>query len=623
MKIRYKIWLLIILIMSVSIISIDIIASRVLISSFESLEIKKMNIDIERFNNALNNEINQLDNSVGDWAAWDDTYLFAGGENNEFPDKNIDNATMINLRTDVMIYVNTSGNILYESGFDFSDQKILNVSNSLKNYIYKDSILVNFTELNSSIKGIIQLPEGIILIASRPIITSYREGPIRGSVVWGRYLDTNELNFLSNITNLSVSTGIFNDQYLSDDFREAAQSLIKNNDIFIQALNNDYIAGYSKIEDIFGKPVLLIKIKMERDIYKQGILTIQYFQLIPLILLILLSFILIIFIDKALLSRLNQLNKQVLDIGKKNDFSKKISLSGKDELNELTNVINETMNIIENTNKTLEIKVFERTKKIDNLLKQKDEFINQLGHDLKNPLNPLVNLLPILEKSEPDKKNKEIFDILIRNTNYMKNLVIKTIDLGRLNSPKTKFYFEDVNLYTEFNDVISNNKIIFKEKNIEINNNIPDNIIVQADKLRINELIINLLNNAAKYTNCLGNITLDAKQDNNYVTISVKDSGIGMTDEQLEHVFDEFYKADPARHDFDSSGLGLSICKRIVEIHNGEIWVESGGLGEGSTFYFTIPKNKMRNEKISMELIHNEIDKIDTIYLNNLKLENK
>ena len=610
MKIRYKIWLLIIFIMSVSIISINVIASSVLISSYESLERKKMNIDIERFNSALNNEINQLDNSVGDWAAWDDTYFFAGGENNEFPEKNIDNATMTNLRTDIMIYVNTLGNILYEKGFDFSDQKIINVSQGLKNYFYKDSILVNFTEVNSSIKGIIQLPEGIILIASRPIITSYREGPIRGSVIWGRYLDTNELNFLSNITNLSVSISILNDQYPPSDFREAVQSIVKNNDIYIQVLDNDYVAGYSNIEDIFGKPVLLIKITMDRDIYKQGILTIQYFQLIILILLSLVSIILIIFIDKTLLSRLNQLNKQFLDIGKKNDFSKRISISGKDELNELTNVINETMKIIENTNKTLEIKVFERTKKIDNLLKQKDEFINQLGHDLKNPLNPLVNLLPILEKSEPDIKNKEMFNILIRNVNYMKNLVIKTIDLGRLNSPKTKFYFEDVNLYTEFNNVISNNEIIFKEKNIEIKNNIPDNITVQADKLRINELIINLLNNAAKYTKCLGNIALDAKQDNNYVTISIKDSGIGMTDEQLEHVFDEFYKADPARHDFDSSGLGLSICKRIVEIHDGKIWVESEGLGEGSTFYFTIPKNKIINENISMEDIYNKIDKI-------------
>ena len=611
MKIRYKIWLLIIFIISVSIISISVIASSVLISSYESLERKRMNIEIERFNNALNNEINQLDNSVGDWAAWDDTYLFAGGENNEFPDKNIDNETMANLRTDVMIYVNTSGNILYETGFDFSNQKILNISNVLKNYIYKDSILVNFTKLNSSIKGIIQLPEGIILIASRPIITSNREGPIRGSVIWGRYLDTNELNFLSNITNLSVSTSVFNDQFLSPDFKEAAQSIVNNNNnIFIQALDNDNIAGYSKIEDIFGKPVLLIKITMDRDIYKQGILTIQYFQLILFILLILLGITLIIFIDKALLSRLNQLNKQVLNIGKKNDFSKRISVSGKDELNELTNVINETMNVIENTNKTLELKVIERTKKIDNLLKQKDEFINQLGHDLKNPLNPLVNLLPILEKSEPDIKNKKIYNVLIRNTNYMKNLVIKTIDLARLNSPKTKFYFEDVNLYTEFKDVISNNEIIFKEKNIEIKNNIPDNITVQADKLRINELIINLLNNAAKYTNCLGNISLDAKQDNNYVTVSVKDNGMGMTYEQLEHVFDEFYKADPARHDFDSSGLGLSICKRIIEIHDGKIWVESKGLGKGSTFYFTIPKNKIINENISLEDIYNKIDRM-------------
>jgi PAS domain S-box-containing protein len=261
-------------------------------------------------------------------------------------------------------------------------------------------------------------------------------------------------------------------------------------------------------------------------------------------------------------------------------------------------------------NEELEEKVKDRTKKIEKLLKNKDEFINQLSHDLKNPLNPIVNLLPILEKSEPDNKNKVIFDILIRNANYMKKLVTKTIDLGRLYSTYTEFFFEDVNLYSEINNVISNNEIIFKEKNIQIKNNIPDNIIVHVDKFRIGELIINLLNNAAKYTKYLGNITLDAKQDSNYVTVSVKDTGVGMTDEQLEHVFDEFYKADSARHDFNSSGLGLSICKRIVEIHNGKIWVESKGLGKGSTFYFTISKNKIRNEKVSIEHIYNEIDDI-------------
>lgn len=275
---------------------------------------------------------------------------------------------------------------------------------------------------------------------------------------------------------------------------------------------------------------------------------------------------------------------------------------------------------LKSLNKKLEKKVEMRTSEIKHLLHQKNEFINQLGHDLKNPLNPIVNLLPILEKSEPDNKNKEIFKVLIRNANYMKKLVTKTIDLGRLNSSYTKFFFEDVNLFSEFNNVISDNEIVFKEKNIQIKNNIPDNITVYADKFRMDELITNLLNNAAKYTKCQGNITLDAKPINNNIIVSIKDSGVGMTDEQLEHTFDEFYKVDPARHDFDSSGLGLSICKRIVEIHKGKIWVESKGLGEGSTFYFTIPKNKEDQKNSSMEYIYNQIDEI---YKKNIESKNK
>jgi PAS domain S-box-containing protein len=282
--------------------------------------------------------------------------------------------------------------------------------------------------------------------------------------------------------------------------------------------------------------------------------------------------------------------------------------------------LKEAHNKLKSLNKELEKKVEMRTSEIKHLLHQKNEFINQLGHDLKNPLNPIVNLLPILEKSEPDNKNKEIFKVLIRNANYMKKLVTKTIDLGRLNSSNSKFFFEDVNLFSEFNNIISDNEILFKEKNIQINNNIPDNIIVYADKFRMDELITNLLNNAAKYTKCQGNITLDAKSINNNIIVSIKDSGVGMTDDQLEHIFDEFYKVDPARHDFDSSGLGLTICKRIVEIHKGKIWVESKGLGKGSTFYFTIPKNKEDQKKSSMEYIYNQIDEI---YKKNIESKNK
>jgi len=240
-------------------------------------------------------------------------------------------------------------------------------------------------------------------------------------------------------------------------------------------------------------------------------------------------------------------------------------------------------------NRELEHKVKERTTEVGKLLKQKDEFIGQLGHDLKNPLNPLVNLLPLLEEREHDPETKKIFEVVNRNVEYMRNLVVKTIELARLNSPNTELTINETNLLDEVNSVVEKNKLALEGNNMEINNNIDGNIIIKADKLRIEELFDNLIINAIKYSKDVGTITIDAKEDTDFVTVSVKDTGIGMTEEQLSHIFDEFYKADDARHDFDSSGLGLPICKRIVERHGGEIWAESSGEERGTTFYFTIP----------------------------------
>ena len=243
-------------------------------------------------------------------------------------------------------------------------------------------------------------------------------------------------------------------------------------------------------------------------------------------------------------------------------------------------------------NKELEKKVDERTAEIKHLLDQKDEFINQLGHDLKNPLGPLLNLIPILKEQNINSKNKEIFQILERNINYMQNLVVKTIQLASLNSPNTRLNYEDISLLEEINNIIDQNKYLFIDNNIKIKNNLTENLIITADKLRLAEVFNNLINNSVKYSNESGKIIFDAKYDNEFVTISVEDDGVGMTEKQKQCIFDEFYKADASRHDFDSSGLGLPICKRIVEKHGGKIWVESNGIGKGSIFYFTIPINK-------------------------------
>ncbi len=240
-------------------------------------------------------------------------------------------------------------------------------------------------------------------------------------------------------------------------------------------------------------------------------------------------------------------------------------------------------------NKNLEKRIKERTEEVEHLLKQKDEFINQLSHDLKSPLNPIMMLLPVLEKQESDPKKLECFQVLRRNVEYMKNIATKTLELAKLNSPKTKFLFGRIDLKDEIKRIVQNKKTLFQGKNLNVQNNITKKLLINADKLRFEELLSNLLENSVKYSNENGTITFDAVKENDYMKISIRDTGVGMTKKQIKHIFEEFYKVDKSRHDFESSGLGLTICKRIVEKHGGKIWVESPGIGKGTTVFFTMP----------------------------------
>ena len=136
-----------------------------------------------------------------------------------------------------------------------------------------------------------------------------------------------------------------------------------------------------------------------------------------------------------------------------------------------------------------------------------------------------------------------------------------------------------------------NNQVLFENNHVSIVNNIMDQLFVKGNSILLNQLYSNLISNAVKFMPLDGGIiTLDAHEDDNMIIVSVKDTGIGISKEQIDHIFDEFYKADESRHDLDSSGLGLSISKKIVEKHGGKITVESQGKGNGTTFHVMLKK---------------------------------
>lgn len=271
-------------------------------------------------------------------------------------------------------------------------------------------------------------------------------------------------------------------------------------------------------------------------------------------------------------------------------------------------------------NKKLEKKILEKTSEVNQLLKQKDEFIKILGHDLKNPLTPLINLIPILEKKVTDPQCKKMLTVIHRNVDYMRNLIVRTIELARLDSPKVTFTFEKISIRDVLINILEKNVLMFQDKDIIVKNELESDIIISVDKLRITELFDNILSNAVKYSpNGSTIICKSFKSSEGYIDISIQDQGIGMAKVQLENMFEDFYKADPSHRDFTSSGLGLGICKRIVERHGGKIWAESLGVGKGSSVFFRVPIDELEGNisDESSKVINENIQKL------NLKIAKK
>ncbi len=326
----------------------------------------------------------------------------------------------------------------------------------------------------------------------------------------------------------------------------------------------------------------------------------------------------------------NDGKKQVMVISKNITDEKRMQVEKEERIKELRDTELATLNIMEDMqetvenlekarkeifdkNKDLEIareqladlndhleqKIEERTKDVEQLLKQKNAFIDQLGHDLKHPLGPFINLLPLLKKGETDEKKEKIIEVLQRNVEYMKRLVLRTVQLAKLNAPSTTFNFKTIHFNELIEKSIEKNTGLFDQYHVEIKKQIDDSIFLKADSLQIEEVLENLLSNAVKYGTENGTVTISAeKQDEQMALISVKDTGKGMNQDQLTYAFHEFYKADESRHDFNDTGLGLSICKRIVEKHGGKIWAESEGIGKGTSIFFTLPLvNKKSNEE--------------------------
>ena len=292
----------------------------------------------------------------------------------------------------------------------------------------------------------------------------------------------------------------------------------------------------------------------------------------------------------------SEFNVMSVMIKKSRDDMKEYSKNLELKVEERTTELKVRMADLENSRKAaLNIMddLSESNQHLKDLDKAKTDFLNMASHELKTPLTAMSAYLDVLEDYNAQYNKEQLggLDAIKRNSNQLKILINNILEVSRIASGKFELNKNEVDVEKKINMEVTNLRILANNKGIRLNTKIDKLPIITTDELRFEEVLNNLIGNAIKFTEN-GSVTLEAKRDGDFISISVTDTGIGIPEDKIKYLFSNFYQVNSSLdRKYGGTGLGLSITKKIVESQGGKISVTSE-FGKGSIFTFTLPINQ-------------------------------
>ena len=691
------------------------ISQKIMVDNIVASENKEVELNAKRFINNLNIELQRINSTADDWAAWDDTYQFIEANNTAYIDSNLADETFINLRLNMMLFMDPSRQMVFGKVYNIENKTAVGLQNTEISQISKNDFLyTNDTEQTEG--GLILFGGAPMLVMSHPILTSASEGPIRGTLIMGRFFDKSESNALAEVVGLPLDTFTIGSSEMPGDFQLASKSLSSNEPVFTHVLNETNVAGYVLLQDVSGAPILITRVDSYRSGYLQGKTGLNYLIVSFAVLGVVIFAVTALLLEKIVLSRLSRLTEGVVKISQSNDKSNYVVVQGHDELSNLGCKINSMLTTIRQSREelrkhaeSLESKVAERTadlkesqEKLKSIFTASPDAI--IATDLKGNITecnrqmyessgyvrddligkPAFSFMTDtdskrisegLEKTIEDgstanlecsltKKDRSVypaeltisslrdaqgvpagFVAIIRDLTAKKRLEERLFQVERLAaigelagmvghdirnplqsikgaayyiktkadsrlSEKEKTMLMTIESAIDYSDKIVDDlleysreiKLDFREttpkaliQNLLFNLEIPSNIQfkdatgeepeIVVDSAKLNRVFLNLVKNAFDAMPDGGMLVIRSEMSNGNVVFSFMDTGAGMTQETLTKLWTPLFTTKAK-----GMGFGLAICKRLVEAHNGRIFVEST-IGKGTTFKLVIPVN--------------------------------
>ena len=311
-----------------------------LMSGFTRLEEEFARKDAERASSALYNELNTLDRTTSEYAAWDATYAYVHGKSATYVKTEFPAATFRQLKVSFVAIFDVQGRELFAKGFDLAHPGEIPLPRGLANELKPGALLLTHASTDSKVAGILALPDGPVLVDSRPILQSDSEGPSAGTMVMGRALDEAEVEHLSEITHMPIEIELPRAIARDTELRAASSAISKEHPVFTNAVNGESFAAYQRLEDIYGQPVGLLRVLLPRTIHQQGHTSLLQFLLLLMAMGLVFGAVTLKLLEKFVVSRIGDLADNVTQIGASGDMAARLEIRGRDELAFLGTAIN-------------------------------------------------------------------------------------------------------------------------------------------------------------------------------------------------------------------------------------------------------------------------------------------
>jgi PAS domain S-box len=708
MKIRNRVLSIFGMTFILMLILFAVVTGQILDNSFHKLEQKEMAKNLERADSAIESNMNKLEITAADWGYWDDSYYFLQGDD-EYITNNLEPESLINLHSDMMLFYDNNGQLYYATGADPDTYEKREIPESLVSYLGTEKSLFSSPADPVEKKGILQTPQGeILLLASNPITTSTDHEKIDGTLIVAKYVDQAFIEELQDLTKLKIAVN-----GIGAENATISPDISNDGEIGIEVINKDSIVGSKILSDINGNSTFVLEVEMTREIHQQGEIALIYMISAIILLGIFYGFIVMFSMEKYILVRISDLRKNLIAITKSGSLASRVETQGDDELTDLSKSINDVLTTLEEKENKMHEEELKTQKKMESIIENilsgvilidakthlitdvnpvaekmiglprdkivgkicheficpaekgkcpisdlgetvnrservlinkegkkipilksvasvtlsgrdfliesfvdlskikeaekelvqakiiaesanraKSDFLATMSHELRTPLNSIIGFSDlILEGNAGDLKENQKRDISNISTSgkHLLSLINNVLDLSKIEAGKMELHPEGFPVEEVILEVKQLMASLANKKNIKINYSSDEDVgKVFADKTKIKQILYNLLSNAVKFTPEGGTIDVKVENAGKMVRFSVQDSGIGISSEDMKKLFTPFTQLDSAANrQYEGSGLGLTLVKKFVELHNGKLEVESEP-GKGTKFTFEL-----------------------------------